>query len=219
MSILSFFFTGMFKNTLEAKNEIVPPDFPRLKAGTILHASTADGPLLSGHVAHFTRSGGLTISNPSGRPPFPSCDVGTAVDLEPEDGGGSPFLLRGTVELVNGKVCRLRAVELLPRAGLAPNRPFFADLPVILYDGDDESFSRPECCKLVHADSDGFTFQSEFPHCVEELIHVTLFIEGFFPLTMRGQIVRMEMSTTGVFRFVLRPSQIPGQSAGNSETL
>ena len=209
MSILSFFFTGMFKNTLEAKNEMVPPDFPRLKAGTILHASTADGPLLSGPVAHFTRTG-LTISNSSGRPPFPPCAVGTALDLSPEGGSSSLFLLRGTVELANGKVCRLTAVELLPRAGLASNRPLFIDLPVILYDEDDKDFSRPEYCKLVHADNNGFTFQSEFPHCVEERIQVTLSIEGFFPLTMRGQIVRMEMSTTGVFRFVLYPGQIQG---------
>lgn len=209
MSILSFFFTGMSKNALEAKKETVPPDFPKVQAGTVLHASTANGPLLSGPVTQFSQTS-LTIFNPPGRPPFPLCGAGTVVDLLPEGGGGFLFLLRGTVELSDEKSFRVTAVELLPRPGLAPNRPLFIDFPVILYNEDDEDLLRPECCKLVQADNSGFTFQSEFPHCVEERVRAALSIEGCFPLTMRGQIVRMEMSTTGVFRFTL----CPGGAAG-----
>lgn len=204
MSILSFFFAGMAKNTMEAKNEIVPPDFPRVRTGTILHISTAGRLLLSGPVTNFSRTG-VTISSPAGCLPFPACEAGTAVELEPEDGGGSLFLLRGKVELADGETCRLTGIEMMPRPGLAPNRPLFVELPSALYEEEDTGLARPEFCKLVQADNDGFTFQSEFPHCVEERVRVLLSVEGCAPLTMHGQIVRMEMSTTGVFRFELRP--------------
>lgn len=212
MSILSFFFTGMARNALETKNDTVPPDFPRLRTGTILRLSTADGPLLSGPVAHFSRTG-LTLSSPPGSLPFPPCGVGTVVDLEPEDGNNALFCLRGTVELVDGENCRLAAVELLPRAGLALN-PLFTDVPAALYEEDDVGFTHPEHCKLVQAGNNSFTFQSEFPHCVEERIRVVLSIEDCFPLTMCGQIVRMEMSTTGVFRFELRSDRMEEQPSG-----
>lgn len=206
MSILSFFFTGMSRNALETKNDTVPPDFPRLRTGTILRVSTADGPLLSGPVTHFSRTG-LTLSSPPGSLPFPSCDAGTAVDLEPEGNDGILFYLRGKVEQIDGENCRLAAVELLPRAGLALT-PLFTDIPAALYEEDDTGFAHPEHCKLVQADNNGFTFQSEFPRCVEERVRVVLSIEDCFPLTMHGQIVRMEMSTTGVFRFELRSDRM-----------
>lgn len=212
MSILSFFFAGMARNALETKNDTVPPDFPRLRTGTILRVSTGDGPLLSGPVTRFSRTG-LTLSSPPGSLPFPPCGAGTVVELEPEDNSGGLFCLRGTVEQVDGEACHLSALELLPRAGLALN-PLFTDISAALYEEDDEGFIHPELCKLVQTDNNGFTFQSEFPHCVEERVRVVLSIEDCFPLTMRGQIVRMEMSTTGVFRFELRSDSMEEQPSG-----
>lgn len=204
MSILSFFFAGMSKNSFETKNDAVPPDFPRLRAGTVLRVSTADGPLLSGPVNGYSRTG-LTLTSPHGSPPFPSCLEGTVVDLELEGEEWSLFLLRGKVALIDGENCHITEVELRPRAGLAPNRPLFVSIPAALYEWEDAGFTRPELCKLVQVDKNGFTFQSEFPHCVEEEIRVVLSIEGCCPLIMQGRIVRMEMSATGVFRFELSP--------------
>lgn len=212
MSILSFFSSTMARNALEAKNDAVPPDFPRLRTGTILRVSTADGPLLSGPIADFSRTE-LTLSNPPDSLPFPSCAPGTAVDLAPEDSGKSLFCLRGTVELVEGANCRLTAVELLPRDGLALT-PLSTDIPVALYEKDDAEFAHPELCKLVRTDNNCFTFQSEFPRCMEEEVQVVLFIEDCFPLAMRGQIVWSEMSATGVFRFALRSDRTAEQSSG-----
>lgn len=209
MSIFSFFFTGKAKNALEAKNDTVPPNFPRLRPGTILRVSTADGPLFSGSVSRFSRTG-LTLSIPP--LPCPPCAAQTAVSLELE-GSNNVFCLRGTVELIDGEKCRLAAVELLPRAG-ASFTPLFTEIPAAVCEENDESFARPQPCTLIQADRSGFTFHSEFPRFAAERVRVAIFIENCFPLTMRGRIVRVEMSAAGVFRFLLRSDgleEFPGQ--------
>lgn len=209
MSVLSFFFAGMPKNAFEIKGDAVPPYFPRVKVGAVLDVSTAEGPFLSGPVARFTK-GALNISSPPGCPPFPSCDPGVEVDVRLHGDDASLFRLWGAVERADGENCRLTGLELIPCAGLAPNRPLFIDLQAAVYEEEDAGYTRPELCKLVQAGNEGFTLQSEFPHGVEERIRVVLSIEKCFPLTIHGQIVRMEMSASGVFRFELRCDHLDG---------
>jgi c-di-GMP-binding flagellar brake protein YcgR len=73
--------------------------------------------------------------------------------------------------------------------------------PMSLFYQHDKYMENPEACTLVDISTGGACIESEYIHAEGEVLRMKAQIEDYAPMTFLGEIIRVEETSPGVFRY------------------
>lgn len=186
---------------IEFEQEKGPSGFPALTEGMTLSVTLQNGqPLLSGQLASFTDSS-MSLERSPGQFSFATCSIGTAVYIKGYSHDADPVDLKGIVEESSRILLRINHVKVVPRDEQRANFRLPINSDVTLYYEEDEYLQNPEKCKLVNLSTGGACIQSEYIHGEGEVLRLKIQLEDYAPMTLLGEIIRVEEPSHGVFRY------------------
>jgi len=216
MGFLSSLFSGRAKNDevdeLEEEEsgieergkagEKASDELPKFTEGMPLDVTLENGkPLLTGKVAEY-KNGALSIDRKPGQFAFNTCDIGTVVYIRGYGSNGTlPFDIKGTVELSQRIVLKVKDLVSVPYDEHRSNFRLVIDAPVMLFYEEDEKFQSPEHCKLVNISTGGACVESECIHTEGEILRMKVQLEDYVPMTFLGEIIRVDEPKPGLFRY------------------
>lgn len=205
MGLFSFLRGGTKNKTDENERDNstkkIMEDFPELYNGIPLDVMLQDGKaLLSGKLTSFSKDS-LTVERMPGQLSFPTCEVGTVVNVRGFNSGTMPFELRATVEESTRIVLRLKDLQVIPYDEHRANFRLSLNIPMNLYYQHDEHLQNPEECILVNISTGGACIKSEFLHAEGEILRMRAQIDEYAPISYLGQIIRVEEPEPGKFQY------------------
>ncbi len=203
------------ENQVEEK-KIKTLDLPRMTNGMSLNVTMEDGkPLLAGQLAEFSEDK-ITIERKAGQFAFNTCDIGSLVYIRGYGSNGTrPFDLKGTVELSQRIVLKVKDLVSVPYDEHRSNFRLTIDAPVSLFYEEDTKFQNPEKCRLVNISTGGACIDSEYIHAEGEILHMKVKLEEYAEMTFLGEIIRVNEPTPNVFRYGFLFAKLDDQAAQN----
>ncbi len=187
---------------------------PDMYLGMTLSIFYEDGKtLLTGILTDFSNVS-MVIERKPGQLSFDICDAGTPVLVRGFSRGFTvPFELNATVESSSRIRYRLRNLKSVPFNEQRTNYRLSINSPVRLFYEDDTNYQNPEPCKLVNLSATGACIESEFIHGENEVLWLKMQIEDYMPMTLLGQVVRVEEPSHGVFHYGFLFAQLDQQQS------
>ncbi len=189
-------------------------ELPRMTDGMSLNVTLEDGkPLLAGQLAEVSGDK-ITIERKAGQFAFNTCDPGSLVYIRGYGSNGTlPFDLKGTVELSQRIVLKVKDLVSVPYDEHRSNFRLTIAAPVSLFYEEDTKFQNPEKCKLVNISTGGACIDSEYIHAEGEILHMKVKLEDYAEMTFLGEIIRVDEPTPGLFRYGFLFAKLDAQSA------
>ncbi len=186
------------KEEKEDKSE----QLPKLENGMAVNVTLDDGkPLLAGKIKEFADAT-IIIERNTGQFAFNTCDIGTLVYLRCYGSNGTrPFDLKGTVELSQRIVLKVKDLAVVPYDEHRSNFRLVIDAPVQLFYEEDAKFQSPEHCHLVNISIGGACIESEYAHTEGEILRMKVQLEDYVPMTFMGEVIRVDETKPGIFRY------------------
>lgn len=178
-----------------------PSGIPTLTKGLLLSVMLQNNqPLLSGQLADFAQTS-MILERAPGQFSFATCSIGTTVYIRGYTQDSEPVDLKGTVEESSRTLLRISHLQAVPRDEQRANFRLPIDSDATLYYQEDERMQNPEQCKLVNLSTGGACIQSEYIHGEGEVLRLKIQLEGYAPMTLLGEIIRVEEPSHGIFRY------------------
>lgn len=187
------------------------PGFPELVNGMPLEVSILNGQKLLGGRLTASSPTDLTIERKPGQLSFDTCPAGTAVTVRGLNEEAIPFELKGVVEESTRVRCCVRDLEMLARHEGRANFRVAMNTPATLFYQEDKRFTNPEECILVDISASGACIQSEYIHGEGEALYLKFALEEYAPMTLLGEVIRVEEPTAGKFRYGFLFAQLEEQ--------
>ncbi len=175
--------------------------FPKLQRGMSLEVTIHKGePLLVGRLTKFSETE-LTIERNPGQLSFLTCAIGADVRIRGYGDDAMPFDLKGSVTESSRVRFRVKGLEQIVYDETRNNFRLSLKGPATLYDPEDTQMKNPEEAELVNVSVTGACFQTEYIHCEGEVLRIKFQLQDYIPRTLLGQIVRVEETPDGKFRY------------------
>ncbi len=175
--------------------------FPKLRVGMDLAVTIHKGePLLAGRLTRFSGTE-LTIERKPGQLSFDTCAIGADVRIRGYGDDAMPFDLKGSVTESSRMKLSVKGLEQIVYDESRNNFRLSLSSPVTLYDPEDAQMKNPEEAELVNISVTGACFQTEYIHCEGEVLRIKFQLQDYIPRTLLGQIVRVEETPDGKFRY------------------
>ncbi len=176
-------------------------NFPELVRGMPLEVRILNGQKLLGGRLTASSPTELTIERKPGQLSFDTCPAGTEVTIRGLNDDAVPFELKGVIEESTRVKCQIKDLEMLPRHEGRANFRVAMDAPATLFYQEDKHFSNPEECVLVDISASGACIQSEYIHGEGEALYLKFALEEYTPMTLLGEVIRVEEPSAGKFRY------------------
>ncbi len=176
-------------------------NFPELVNGMPLEVSILNGKKLLGGRLTDSSSKELTIERKPGQLSFDTCPAGTEVTVRGLNEEAVPFELKGVIEESTRIKCRIKDLEMLARQEGRTAFRVAIDAPATLFYQEDSRFTNPEECILVDISASGACIQSEYIHGEGEALYLKFALEEYAPVTLLGEVIRVEEPSAGKFRY------------------
>ncbi len=187
------------------------PKFPELVKWMPLEVRILNGQKLLGGRLTAISPTELTIERKPGQLSFDTCPVGTEVTVRGLNEYAITFELKGVIEESTRVKCRVRDLEMLARHEGRANFRVLMNCPATLFYLEDKHFANPESCVLVDISASGACIQSEYIHGEGEALYLKFALEEYAPMTLLGEVIRVEEPTAGKFRYGFLFAQLEEQ--------
>lgn len=202
MGVLSSFFkTAPAAEQEQDKKTEKKPSMPPLSRKLSVSVFLKNGRhLFDGRIAEFSEDA-LSIERLPGQLSLELCEQGDELRIRGLAANGKPYEVMGSVAMSSRILCKLENVTMVLHS---ENRSSFRlplDCDISLYEESDLKLERAEICRLVNISVGGACFQSEYVHGTGEVFRMEVRIEKYAPMVFLGQIIRVDESIPGMFRY------------------
>lgn len=157
--------------------------------------------LLTGQIVTADFPQQMVIDRLPGGLSFNTCPAGTVVNVHGYTRLTIPFHLKGTVQESTRIICKLTDLKLQTYAEGRQTFRMPVSAPMSLFYQHDKYMENPEACTLVDISTGGACIESEYIHAEGEVLRMKAQIEDYAPMTFLGEIIRVEETSPGVFRY------------------